>query len=204
MFKRRRGFKRLNYIAKRAVRRMSEIKWANTSTVSTQPGGISTLSNISPTVSQDTTKFGRIGQKIRLRFHHFTGYFVNNNLGVGAGQFMRVRVILLQPRMAGLINTDVLNGTDPWGYVQHYNFRVLKDWKFLLGTTLLAANSQIPSAKKLKRNAWHIRNVTFRTTASNTFDDPKDQFMLFVQNDGVVAGNELFFNVQQRISYTDI
>lgn len=215
--KARRSFKRFARIAKRVIRRTTEIKRA-VITGSTTVTGIQTIQLISPNIPQGLDKDNRIGNKIMYKFMSLkvSAYAVNNQAG-GTGPVMNnVRIALISARVGGLTAANTIDegvSTTPsigtMGIpLRSENVFVMKDKQFLLPGLYAAtdANSSsafnMPVAKIFNWSRRMPRNITFNDSTASGTTVPRGLIYLYIANTNVQSSVNVIWS--GRMSYIDI
>lgn len=208
----RRFVRKIARVAKRTIRRMSEVKTVFNGGVSAGPATSFTLIEITPSVLKGTSKLDRIGDKIRYKFLHLDfNVVVNDNVAVPVAvpTGTHIRVALLSSRVTTLVASDLLgtavaSTANIWFRLWGNTARVIRDWKWVqnVATVVGNTNTYMPVQRKFRVRKAMRQEVNFRD-GSNVPAAPQDKLYLFLGNtNGNVGPLSVTWNL--TMSFIDI
>lgn len=215
--RRRRRFRtrRFTKAVKRAIKRITEVKFSTSGATSTFDSVNGYIVDITPEIATGVTKQTRIGNRIQYKYLQIRMFLqAADGTSPTPDYITALRAILLQPRM-------VLDDTvTPYSFdiftnpgivssftssIKNQNCRILMDKSFLLGTLPDCAVVQLPAAKIMKKKVRINNNVTFTGGNEVLSADPKDHYiLLIVSNNPNTNAVALAVQWNARISYVDI
>lgn len=212
---RRRNFraKKLNRFVRRAVNRMSEVKYATLASGFNVEAANGYLIGLTPAFPQGVDKNQRIGNK--LKYKRLTlkldFWLAVDAAGAPPDWFARgIRIIVFQPRVnlsTPPVLSDILDTpTNYLSTVKGTAVRVMMDKMMAITPSLVATQLSTHLSRVLRKVVFKINNnVTFKSAAETTPLDPKDTYYLLILVDAIVANTyDLQGSWYTRLSYIDV
>lgn len=209
-YRRRTGFKRFTRLVKRAVTRITEIKWSTSTNNLVRDAQLGLTADVTPTIGQGAGKNSRIGNRIRYKFLQFRLLMITS--ATATASLACYRFILWQPRMAldlTVTPTNLpifqLNGNGAMvSPINNQNARILMDKTRFMGVVPNSNSVQLPAAIAIKKKVRVRNNVSYIDSASSSSLDPKDSYILTIISD-ITTTNQVSFAVRWscRLSFVD-